>query len=154
MALRNICVIGDEVLRKKAREVTVFDDRLSELIDDMIETMSFENRGIGLAAPQVGILRRVFVVDVGDEHGLLEFVNPEIVSSEGKVMSSEGCLSVPERGGTVERPEKLIIKAQNRKGESFELEAEGLLAICICHEYDHLEGVLFVDKLVEVEETT
>jgi len=154
MALRNICVIGDEVLRKKAREVTVFDDGLSELIDDMIETMSFENRGIGLAAPQVGILRRVFVVDVGDEHGLLEFVNPEIVSSEGKVMSSEGCLSVPERGGTVERPEKLIIKAQNRKGESFELEAEGLLAICICHEYDHLEGVLFVDKLVEVEETT
>lgn len=154
MAMRNICIIGDDVLRKKAREVTIFDDRLSELIDDMVETMTFENRGIGLAAPQVGILRRVFVVDVGDDHGLLEFVNPEIISTEGTVLSSEGCLSVPERGGTVERPEKLKVKAQNRKGESFELEAEGLLAICICHEYDHLDGVLFVDKLVEVEETT
>lgn len=154
MAMRNICTIGDDVLRKKAREVTIFDDRLSELIDDMVETMTFENRGIGLAAPQVGILRRVFVVDVGDDHGLLEFVNPEIISTEGTVLSSEGCLSVPERGGTVERPEKLKVKAQNRKGETFELEAEGLLAICICHEYDHLDGVLFVDKLVEVEETT
>ena len=154
MAMRNICIIGDDVLRKKAREVTIFDDRLSELIDDMVETMTFENRGIGLAAPQVGILRRVFVVDVGDDHGLLEFVNPEIISTEGIVLSSEGCLSVPERGGMVERPEKLKVKAQNRKGESFELEAEGLLAICICHEYDHLDGVLFVDKLVEVEETT
>lgn len=154
MAMRNICIIGDDVLRKKAREVTIFDDRLSELIDDMVETMTFENRGIGLAAPQVGILRRVFVVDVGDDHGLLEFVNPEIISTEGTVLSSEGCLSVPERGGTVERPEKLKVKAQNRKGETFELEAEGLLAICICHEYDHLDGVLFVDKLVEVEETT
>lgn len=154
MAMRNICIIGDDVLRKKAREVTIFDDRLSELIDDMVETMTFENRGIGLAAPQVGILRRVFVVDVGDDHGLLEFVNPEIISTEGTVLSSEGCLSVPERGGMVERPEKLKVKAQNRKGESFELEAEGLLAICICHEYDHLDGVLFVDKLVEVEETT
>lgn len=98
MAMRNICIIGDDVLRKKAREVTIFDDRLSELIDDMVETMTFENRGIGLAAPQVGILRRVFVVDVGDDHGLLEFVNPEIISTEGTVLSSEGCLSVPERG--------------------------------------------------------
>jgi len=152
MALREIVTVGDEVLRKKAREVNRFDDKLCILLDDMAETMKYEGRGIGLAAPQVGILRRVFVVDVGDEHGLLEFINPEILSVEGEVLSEEGCLSVPGRSGCVKRPERLKVRALNRKGETFELEAEGILAVCVCHENDHLDGVLFIDKVVEQEE--
>ncbi|MDD3958796.1 MAG: peptide deformylase [Clostridiaceae bacterium] len=152
MALREIVTVGDEVLRKKAREVNRFDDKLCILLDDMAETMKYEGRGIGLAAPQVGILRRVFVVDVGDEHGLIEFINPEILSVEGEVLSEEGCLSVPGRSGCVKRPERLKVRALNRKGETFELEAEGILAVCVCHENDHLDGVLFIDKVVEQEE--
>jgi peptide deformylase len=113
----------------------------------MAETMRFEGRGIGLAAPQVGVLKRIFVVDVGDEHGLIEFINPEIISAEGCVVGSEGCLSVPGQSGDVERPEKIIIRAQDRNGTSFELMATGLLAVCICHENDHLDGILFIDKV-------
>jgi peptide deformylase len=109
--------------------------------------MHFDGRGIGLAAPQVGVLKRVFVVDLGDEHGLIEFVNPEIVESTGSVVSVEGCLSVPGQSGEVDRPDRIVVRAQNRNGESFELHAEGLLAVCICHEYDHLEGILFIDKI-------
>ncbi len=151
MALREILTVGEDVLRKKSKEVTVFDDRLQTLIDDMEETMRFEGRGIGLAAPQVGVLKRLFVVDIHDEHGFLVFVNPVITAREGVVISSEGCLSVPGRSGTVERPESIVIEAQDRHGKPFTLEADGLLAVCICHEYDHLEGVLFIDKLVEEE---
>ncbi|MBN1892109.1 MAG: peptide deformylase [Clostridiales bacterium] len=153
MALREIVIVGDDVLRKRAREVTQFDDKLGILLDDMTETMKYEGRGIGLAAPQVGVLRRVFVVDIGDEHGLIEFINPQIVSSEGSVVGEEGCLSVPDRSGYVERPEKITVRAVDRKGEPFELSAEGLLAVCICHENDHLDGILYIDKLVEQEET-
>ncbi len=152
MALREIVTVGDEVLRKKAREVVQFNDKLCVLLDDMAETMRYEGRGIGLAAPQVGVLRRVFVVDVGDEHGLIEFVNPEITKAVGEIIVEEGCLSVPGRSGCVVRPEQITVRALNRMGESFELEAEGILAICICHENDHLDGVLFIDKLVEQEE--
>lgn len=152
MALREIVIVGDDVLRKRAREVAQFDDKLGVLLEDMTETMKYEGRGIGLAAPQVGVLRRVFVVDIGDEHGLIEFINPEIVSSEGSVVGEEGCLSVPGRSGYVERPEKIKVRAMNRKGEPFELSAEGLLAVCICHENDHLDGILYIDKLVEQEE--
>ncbi|NLW88547.1 MAG: peptide deformylase [Clostridiaceae bacterium] len=154
MALREIVTVGDEVLRKRAREVSSFDAKLGILLDDMTETMKYDNRGIGLAAPQVGVLRRVFVVDVGDENGLMEFVNPEIITTEGSVISEEGCLSVPGRSGCVNRPERIIVRAHNRSGEPFELKAEGLLAICICHESDHLDGVLFIDKLTEQEEAT
>lgn len=147
MAMREIVIVGDEILRKHARDVTEFDEKLGTLFDDMAETMHFDGRGIGLAAPQVGVLKRVFVVDLGDEHGLIEFVNPEIVESTGSVVSVEGCLSVPGQSGEVDRPDRIVVRAQNRNGESFELHAEGLLAVCICHEYDHLEGILFIDKL-------
>ena len=108
--------------------------------------MYFENRGIGIAAPQVGVLRRIFVIDVGDEHGKLEFINPEILETSGSDTTNEGCLSVPGKTCPVERPTYVKVKALNRDGEEFVLEAEGLLARCICHENDHLNGILFIDK--------
>ena len=153
MALREIVTVGDDVLRKKAREVSVFDERLCVLLDDLTETMKFEGRGIGLAAPQVGVIKRVFVVDIGDEHGLLEFINPEITEAEGEAIGEEGCLSVPGKSGFVTRPDRITVRAFDRKGEPFEIKAEGLLAVCICHENDHLNGVLYIDKIVEQEET-
>lgn len=152
MALREIVTVGDEVLRKRAREVVNVNDKLCVLLDDMAETMRYEGRGIGLAAPQVGILKRVFVVDVGDENGLIEFINPEIIEAEGEVIGEEGCLSVPGQSGCVVRPERITVRAMDRHGERFELKAEGILAVCICHENDHLDGVLFIDKIVEQEE--
>jgi len=147
MALREIVTVGDPILRKVSRPVTEINDKIHTLLDDMAETMRFENRGVGLAAVQVGILRRIFICDVGDESGLLEFINPEIISKSGSVQSNEGCLSVPGRSGCVERPEELTIRALDRNGKEFELHATGFLAVCICHEYDHLDGILFIDKL-------
>ena len=152
MALREIVVDGDPILRKKSRPVEKFDQKLHILLDDMADTMYFENRGIGIAAVQVGILRRAFVVDVGDDHGKLEFINPEIYEREGAELGMEGCLSCPGKSGYVERPTRIRVRAQNRFGEEFDMEAEGLLSVCICHEYDHLDGILFIDKVVEVEE--
>ncbi len=153
MALREIVIDGDPILRKTSRPVEKFDQKLATLLDDMAETMYFENRGIGIAGVQVGILRRVFVVDIGDENGKLEFVNPEIYEREGAALGVEGCLSCPGKNGYVERPTRIKVRAQDRNGEWFDLEAEGLLAVCICHEYDHLDGILFIDKIVEgVEE--
>ncbi|MCR5059034.1 MAG: peptide deformylase [Clostridiales bacterium] len=152
MALREIVIDGDPVLRKISRPVEKFDSKLATLLDDMAETMYLDNRGIGIAAVQVGILRRIFVVDVGDENGKLEFINPEILEREGSTFYLEGCLSCPGKNGYVERPERIRVRAQNRNGEWFELEADGLLAICICHEYDHLDGILFIDKVVELTE--
>ncbi|MCQ2534416.1 MAG: peptide deformylase [Clostridia bacterium] len=149
MAMRNIVEIGDELLRKKSRPIDEITPRIKTLLDDMAETMYYENRGIGIAAPQVGILRRAFVVDVGDEHGKIEFINPEILEKSGSQEFCEGCLSVPGKNAFVERPEYVKIKALNRDGEEFILEAEGLLAVCICHEYDHLDGILFVDKAID-----
>ncbi|HOO49381.1 MAG: peptide deformylase [Saccharofermentanaceae bacterium] len=151
MALRNIVTEGDELLRKKSRQVTEINERICTLLDDLADTMYYENRGIGLAAVQVGVLRRVFVVDVGDEHGLIEFINPEIIETSGNQVYCEGCLSVPGRNANVNRPAKIKIRATNRHGEEFELEAEGILAICICHEFDHLEGILFIDKAIDGE---
>lgn len=151
MALRNIVTEGDELLRKKSRQVTEINERIFTLLDDLADTMYYENRGIGLAAVQVGVLRRVFVVDVGDEHGLIEFINPEIIETSGNQVYCEGCLSVPGRNANVNRPAKIKIRATNRHGEEFELEAEGILAICICHEFDHLEGILFIDKAIDGE---
>ena len=149
MAMRNIVEIGDELLRKTSRPIDEITPRIKTLLDDMAETMYFENRGIGIAAPQVGILRRAFVIDVGDEHGKIEFINPEILEKKGSQEFCEGCLSVPGKNAFVERPEYVKIKALNRNGEEFVLEAEELLARCICHENDHLDGILFIDKSVD-----
>ena len=142
MAIRNIVTKEDEILRKKCRPVEKFDEKLWELLDDMAETM-YQNDGVGLAAPQVGILRRVVVIDAGD--GLLELINPVITASSGKQEEYEGCLSCPGEYGIVKRPKKVTVKAQNRNGEYFIKDGEELLARAICHELDHLEGILFLD---------
>ena len=147
MAIRNIVVLGeDEVLRKRSRRVDKFDKRLRTLLDDMADTM-YEADGVGLAAPQVGLLRRIAVIDVGE--GLIELVNPEIIAAEGKKIDVEGCLSVPGKAGMVERPEKVTVRAQNREGEEFEITAEGMLCKCLCHEIDHLDGIVYTDKMIE-----
>ena len=153
MAIRAIRVMGeDDVLRKHARKVDKFDARLHELLTDMAETMR-AGEGVGLAAPQVGVLKRAVVIDVsaireeGDE--VLELVNPEIVSTEGENTVIEGCLSVPGRAGRVVRPEKVTVKAQDRDGNAIEVTGEGMLAVCLCHELDHLDGILYVDKMIE-----
>ena len=130
------------MLRRKSRPVTKFDARLHALLDDMAETM-YHAEGVGLAAPQVAVLRRVVVMDCGD--GLIEMVNPEIIATEGEQDGAEGCLSVPGRRGMVKRPMKVTVRFQDRNGEWFELEGEGLLARCIMHETDHLDGRLYVD---------
>lgn len=144
MATRRIVEIGDEKLRKHAKKVEKFDLRLRILLKDMADTM-YKAEGVGLAAPQVGILKRVVVVDVGE--GLIELVNPEIIHAEGEQTGPEGCLSVPGRSGVVTRPEKVVVRAQNAQGEPIELTGEGFLARAFCHELDHLEGVLYVDKM-------
>lgn len=149
MALRNLVLEDDPLIRKICRPVDEITPRIIKLLDDMADTMYFEGRGIGIAAPQVGVLRRIFIVDVGDEHGLIEFINPEILETSGSQIDGEGCLSVPGKTCEVERPEYVKIKALNRNGEEFVLEAEELLARCICHENDHLDGILFIDKSVD-----
>ena len=147
MAIRKIVKLGeDEVLRKHARKVDKFDKRLWTLMDDMADTM-YEADGAGLAAPQVGILKRVVVIDVGE--GLIELVNPEILEAEGAQMCVEGCLSVPGRRGKVERPAKVRVHAQDRKGRHIELEGEEFLANAICHELDHLDGIIYTDIMIE-----
>ncbi len=148
MAIRKIVELGtdDAVLHKHARVVEKFDARLHDLLGDMAETM-YAADGAGLAAPQVGVLKRAVVIDVGE--GLIELVNPEIVETEGEVTVVEGCLSVPGRSGRVVRPEKVKVRAQNREGEPVEISGEGLLAVCLCHEIDHLDGIVYVDKMIE-----
>jgi len=147
MAIRKIVKLGeDEVLRKRCRKVDKFDKRLHVLLDDMADTM-YEADGAGLAAPQVGILKRVVVIDVGE--GLIELVNPEIIASEGTQMCIEGCLSVPGKRGRVERPAIVRVHAQDRDGNHIELEGEEFLANAICHELDHLDGIIYVDKMLE-----
>ena len=144
MALRNIRKIGDTVLRQECRKVEKIDNRLLTLIEDMIDTM-YDADGVGLAAPQVGILKRLFVIDIGD--GPLVFINPEILETSGSQTGEEGCLSVPGRYEEVTRANYVKARALNEKGEEFEIECEELLARAISHEYDHLDGTLFVDKL-------
>ena len=146
MAIRRIVKEGDDTLRKISRPVKQIDKRILELLDDMRHTM-YANDGVGLAAPQVGILRRVVVIDVGDE--LYELINPEIVSTEGDVVDVEGCLSVPGRRGKVARPETVTVRALDRKGELREYTGTGLLARAFCHEIDHLDGTLYLDKMIE-----
>lgn len=144
MALRKIICIEDELLRKKSRPVEKFDEKLHKLLDDMAETM-YNANGVGLAAPQVGILRRAVVIDVGD--GLVELVNPVIVESDGQQSGPEGCLSIPGRSGVVTRPNHVKVQAQDADGNAIELEAEEFFARAVCHELDHLDGVLYVDKM-------
>ncbi|MBE7054960.1 MAG: peptide deformylase [Ruminococcaceae bacterium] len=146
MALRKIREIGDSCLKKKCREIEKFDERLHTLLDDMKETL-LEANGVGLAAPQVGILRRVVVIDLGEDEGMLELINPVITHTEGSVTDIEGCLSVPGKAGEVERPQKATVKAYDRNGEEFEFTGEDLYARCICHECDHLDGILYVEKV-------
>ena len=149
MALRNILKEGDEMLEKHCRPVTDFNDRLHILLDDMAETMN-SAEGVGLAAPQVGILRRAVVVletnvPEGEEPYVIELVNPEILSSDGEQEGPEGCLSVPGVYGWVKRPEHVVVRAQDRNGETFEIEGFGLTARAFCHEIAHLEGQLFLE---------
>ena len=145
MALRNVVKVGDPVLNKKSRVVEKFDSKLATLIDDMFETM-YHAEGVGLAAPQVGMLKRVVVIDVGD--GPIELVNPEITLAEGEQRESEGCLSVPGQYGICVRPAKVQVKAQDRNGKWHVYTGEGLKARCFCHELDHLEGILFTSKVI------
>ena len=142
MAIRKIITIGDDKLRKVSKTVTKFNSHLQTFLDDLVDTMR-ENNGAGLAAPQVGVLKRCCVVEVDDK--LFQLVNPEIISTEGEQEGSEGCLSVPERMGYVKRPMKVMVKAQNAKGEEIVVTGEGLCARALCHEIDHLNGVLYVD---------
>ena len=149
MAIRNIVKIGDEVLRKKSFPVTEFNDRLNVLLDDMKETVK-KAKGAGLAAPQVGVLKRVFVVDL--EEGYFEFINPEIISQKGDQYGVEGCLSVEGKQGYVHRPSSVTVKFQDRKGDYYKLTAHGFFAKAICHENDHLNGVLYIDKATNIRE--
>ncbi len=146
MALRNIVKVGDPILSKKSRTIEKFDEKLATLIDDMLETMYKEN-GVGLAAVQVGMLKRVVVIDVGD--GPMELVNPEITLKEGEQREQEGCLSLPGKWGTTIRPMKVQVKAQNREGKWQVFTGEGLKARAFCHEIDHLDGILFTSKVID-----
>lgn len=143
MAVRNIVKIGDDVLRKVCRTQTTFDEKLAQILDDMKETM-YKAEGVGLAAPQVGILRRFCIVDTGD--GLVELINPVIIEKSGEQTGNEGCLSIPDRYEEVTRPMFVTVRAQNRHGENITVKAEGLKARAFCHEIDHLDGVLYIDR--------
>ena len=146
MAKRKIRISTDEILRKKCRPVAAITPNVITLLDDMAETMYAAN-GVGLAAPQVGILKGIVVIDVGT--GLIELINPEIVESSGSQVCDEGCLSIPGYSAPVERPEYVKVKALNRKGEEIIVEGRELLAIALCHETDHLDGILYIDKALE-----
>lgn len=148
MAIREIRENGDEILTKVCKPVKVFDKRLEILLDDMYETMKSKD-GVGLAAPQVGILRRAAVVDIGE--GRIELINPEIIKTSGSQTGSEGCLSVPGVFGQVERPNEVTVRAQDRFGETFEINGTELLARALCHEVEHLDGKLFIERVIEYD---
>ncbi len=147
MARRNVVTIGNEILRKKSKPVVDFDQSLWDLLDDMKQTM-IETRGVGIAAVQVGVLRRAIVIATQPKQ-YLEIINPQIIKTRGKAVDVEGCLSVPNFYCDVERPKYVKIIAQDRNGQPFEFEAKDYLARCVCHELDHLEGVLYVDLTEE-----
>ena len=145
MGLRKILTTKDPALHKVCRPVTAFDEKLHKLLDDMRQTL-IDSNGVGLAAPQVGILRRIFLVDVGlDGQQIIEFINPEILETDGEQEGAEGCLSVPGRYGLVRRPYWVKVRAQNRDGNWFEAEGEELIGRCFCHENDHLDGIVYTD---------
>ena len=146
MALREIRLEEDPILRKRSKVITEVTDRIKELLEDMVETMEDAN-GIGLAAPQVGILRRAVVVDIGE--GPIKMINPEILETDGEEIDVEGCLSVPGRSGTVSRPVSVKVSYLDVEGKENILNAEGLMARAICHEVDHLDGILYIDRMIE-----
>ncbi len=148
MAIRKIVTKDDPILHTVCRPVEKFDDKLHQLLDDMKETL-YKAQGLGLAAPQVGIRRRVAVIDVQDENGLIEMINPEVLKTSGKQRDVEGCLSCPDEWGYVVRPNKCTVRAQDRNGEFYTLNLEGLGARCALHEIDHLDGKLFLDLVDE-----
>ncbi len=148
MAYREIVKEGDSILRKKSKEVKIFDDKLEELLDDMASTMLKYN-GVGIAGPQVGVLKRVVIVNINNL--FLELVNPEIINQQGQTIEKEGCLSVPNVTGKVKRPKQVTVKAQDRYGNNFTITGENWLARCLCHEIDHLNGILFIDKMIKEE---
>ncbi len=148
MAKREILRFGDKRLREHSEEVTVFDEELWELLDDMHETMTAAD-GIGLAAPQVGVAKRVVVIDLGEEMGKIELINPIITAMRGKQLEPEGCLSYPKKRGVVKRPARIKAKAFDRYGKLMVYNAGGLLARAFCHEIDHLNGILYKDKVIE-----
>lgn len=147
MAVRNVREDGDEILRKKSRVVEVIDDRIRELLDDMVETMHKYN-GVGLSAVQVGILKRVVVIDLYDDRGPIKLVNPIIVKKKGEQEVEEGCLSFPNQYAKLVRPAEVVAEALNENGEKIKIKAKGLLAQAICHELDHLDGILFIDHML------
>ena len=146
MAIRNIVKNGDEILRKVCRTQMTFDEKLATILDDMAETM-YAADGVGLAAPQIGMLRRYCVIDIGD--GIIELINPVIEETEGVQEETEGCLSYPGEFGTTRRPMKVTVRAQNRHGETFRVTGEGLLARAFCHEIDHLDGIIYKDRVIK-----
>lgn len=147
MAIRNVREEGDEILKKKAREVEEIDERIQILIDDMIETMHSLN-GVGLAAQQVGILKRIVVIDLYDDKGVVVLINPKIIKEKGKQQVDEGCLSFPNQFAKIIRPKEVEVEALNREGKRIKIKAKDLLAQAICHEVDHLNGIVFVDKII------
>ncbi len=147
MVIRIIREDGDEILRKKSREVEKVDDKIREILEDMVETMHKHN-GVGLAGPQIGILKRLVVIDLYDDNGPIKLVNPKVVKQSGEQEVEEGCLSFPNQFAKIIRPAKVVIEALNENGEKIKIKAEGLLAQAISHELDHLEGILFVDKII------
>lgn len=149
MALRAIRLETDEVLRKKCKDVKQIDDRIIQLLDDMAETM-YNANGVGLAAPQVGVLKRVVVIDIGE--GLIELINPSIIEMEGEQIGDEACLSIPGKAAVVARPNYCKVKAIDRNGNEIIVEGEELMARAFCHEIDHLDGILYIDNIVEGEE--
>ena len=147
MAIRHIRTDGDDILRKVSKPVKQMTDRVEELIDDMFETM-YESNGVGLAAPQVGVLKRIVVIDVMDDNPMC-LINPEIIEADGEQTGEEGCLSLPGLVGEVTRPDHVIVKALDRDMNEITVEGEGLLARCLCHEIDHLDGVLYKDLVLD-----
>lgn len=147
MAIRIIREEGDEILRKKSREVEAVDEKILQILDDMIETMHKYN-GVGLAGPQIGILKRLVVIDLYDDKGPIILINPKIIEQKGEQEVEEGCLSFPNKFAKIIRPEKVKIEALNEDGKTIKIKAEGLLAQAIVHEIDHLDGILFIDKII------
>lgn len=147
MAIRQIREDGDEILRKRSKEVEEINDKIREILADMEETMHKYN-GVGLAAPQIGLLKRLIVIDLYDDKGTIKLVNPEIVKEKGTQEVEEGCLSFPNKFGKIIRPAEVIVKAQDENGKHVKISAKGLLAQALSHEIDHLNGVLFVDKVL------
>ena len=153
MALRQIREVGDDLLRKKSREVEVVDDKIRELLDDMYETMKHAKDGVGLAAPQIGILKRLIVIDLSEEGDqVYKLVNPVIVKAKGEQVCREGCLSVPGLLGDVTRPKEVVVEALDENGKKVKIKAQDMLAVVLSHEIDHLDGILFIDKATEIIE--